>query len=107
EPIGTPGNWDVVAQANTAGIGLDLLGLKLVDVGAVTSIATCSAQGPSTASASANVAKIGLLNGAITVGVAQDSGLLEVKVGDTTIVGSQGVHVDIPNLLGNTVKLSL
>lgn len=92
EPVATAAGHDLVAQAQVAGLGLDLLGIDLLDLGAVTSSARCTVVGEAPNAAQTELAGVRLLE-LIDVGLAADGSALTASIAGVELV--HGVAVGL------------
>lgn len=103
EPVHTGVAEQLVSQAQVAGIGLHLIGLDLLSVDAIESQAVCTVVGSDAPTAEVSVTGLNLLNGLVGVGIASDTGLLDVDVAGIGLEVGATLPVDLP---GASVGLS-
>ena len=94
EPVSTPEGWKLVAQSRVAGLHLGLL--NVVDVLSLDSFRTsaeCTVVGDDPPVAESPSMAISLLNSLVDIGLADETGALQVSVGGTPIVGLGAVDL--------------
>jgi len=108
EPVTTASGYDLVAQSQVAGLELGLLGIDLLDLDALNSSTTCTVVGDGVPHASASTANLSLLGGIIEVGIAEETGALDVRIAGRPIVDLGSVDLDaIDGNIGPLVDVSL
>ena len=108
EVVTTSSGYDVVAQAQVAGLELGLLGIDLLSLDAMSSSTTCTVIGDGAPHASASSAHLSLLGGILEVGIAESTGALDVSIAGQPVVGLGAVDLEaIDGNLGPLADVSL